>query len=229
VTNVEENLFVEETAPEPEPAPRVTRLRTRGRPRKKAAGAKKAAAPRERKPSSTSGRVSLRETGTGIAKALAFFAQNAGLQGASRALMLQSEAAGPAFDQAVKGTPLDRLFQPFAKVGGNAKDLGALIALPISTEAYLRNPNPMTQAGFQASLIGALPQIARARQTAAKEQARLEKDLAELAEMFGKDPGEHVSLNEVALWLMTGSTDGTTPTPPPEPEPPSAPAEEQEF
>lgn len=160
--------------------------------------------------------------GTGIAKGLAFLATNGGLPGASRALLLQSEAAGPAFDRAIKGTVVDRMLQPLAKVGGNTKDLAALAGLPITTEAYMRDPNPMTQAAFQAALVGSLPQIAAARKTAAKEQAKLESDLAELAEMFGKDPGERVTLSEVAMWLMTGSTDGTVmppPPPPAEPEP----------
>lgn len=183
--------------------------------RKEPSGPEKA--PKETRPAPSGPRESLKEIGTGIAKGLAFLASNAGLQGASRALILQSEAAGPAFDKAVKGSVVDRMLQPLARVGGNTKDLGALVALPVSTEAYLRDPSPMTQAAFQAALIASLPQIAKARKTAAKEQAKLEADLAELAEMFGKDPGEHVSLNEVAMWLMTGSTDGTVMPPPEEP------------
>lgn len=180
--------------------------------------------PKETRPAPAGKRESLREMGTTIAKGLAFLAGNAGMPGASRALMLQSEAAGPAFDKAVKGSIIDRALQPLARVGGNTKDLAALAGLPISTEAYLRSPTPMTQAAFQAALIASLPQIAAARKTAAKEQAKLEADLADLAEMFGKDPGERVSLNEVALWLMTGSTDGTVVDPSPQDVGPSAPA-----
>lgn len=172
---------------------------------------------KESKPTPAARRQSLSEMGTGIAKGLGVLASNAGFAGASRALLLQSEAAGPAFDRAVKGSVVDKMLQPLARVGGNTKDLGALIGLPISTEAYLRDPGPMTQAAFQAALVASLPQIAAARKTAAKEQAKLEADLADLAEMFGKDPGERVSLNEVAMWLMTGSTDGTVVPPPPSP------------
>lgn len=217
-TNVE-NLYDRDPTPNSEPEkPRRPHRRTRP--------TDPDAPPKEKKPS-PGPRQPLREIGTGIAKALAFVAGNAGMQGASRALMLQSEAAGPAFDKAVKGTVLDRMLQPLARVGGNTKDLGALVALPVTTEAFLRDPSPMTQAGFQAALIAALPQIAAARKSAAKEQAKLEADLQNLAEMFGKDPGEHVSLNEVAMWLMTGSTDGTTMPPPEQPQP--AAAEEPAF
>lgn len=209
-----ESLF---GTPEPEPEKPPRRLHRKKPPPADGTG-EQTPKSKETKPAQVGRRESLRQMGTGLAKALAFFTSNTGMQGASRALMLQSEAAGPAFDQAVKGTVIDRVLQPLAKVGGNTKDLAALVGLPISTEAYLRDPSPMTQAAFQAALVASLPQIAAARKTAAKEQAKLEADLRELAEMFGKDPGEHVSLNEVALWLMTGSTDGTVP-PPPAPHP----------
>ncbi len=200
-------LFEVPKPQEQEPQPKQRRLHRRKDP---ATGEPA----KERTPSTTARRSSLKEMGTGIAKGLGFFASNAGLNGASRALMLQSEAWGPAFDQAVRGTILDRWLQPLARVGGQSKDLAALAALPVTTEAYLRDPNPMTQAGFSAALIASLPQIAKARKTAAKEQAKLEADLADLAEMFGKDEGEKVTLNEVAMWLMTGSTDGTVVAPP---------------
>lgn len=214
-----EDLF----APKPkqaEPPPKQRRAHRRTRP---AGGEQESKPPKETKPAPAGRREPLRQMGTGIAKGLAFLASNAEMTGASRALMLQSEAWGPAFDQAVKGTVIDRILQPLAKTGGNTKDLAALVGLPIATEAYLRDPTPMTQGAFSAALIASLPQIAAARKTAAKEQAKLEADLAELAEMFGKDPGEHVSLNEVAMWLMTGSTDGTVAPPPPPPAPPAPP------
>lgn len=217
-----ESLFEQPADTDTKTRPRVTRLRSR-KPRDDAGDKPKEQ--KERKPAATGARVSLKSMGTTIAKGLAFLAENAGMHGASRALLLQSEAAGPAFDQAIRGSIFDTFLQPFAKIGGNAADLGALAALPMSTEAFIRNPNPMTQAGFQAALIGSLPQIAKARKTAAREQAKLEADLANLAEMFGKQPGENVSLNEVALWLMTGSIDGIQPVAEsqPEPEPPLEP------
>lgn len=195
-------LFEEAEAPEAEG--KRPRFRLLGGKKEESTKERK---PRERKPTEYAGRrSSLSELGTGIWKGLAWSAAQGGYVAAGRAFSLQADAAGPAFDRLVKGTFLDGILQPIARLGANGKDFAALGALPPSAEAYARNPNEVTASAFKAALIGALPQIAKAHKDTVKRYQRLEADLAGMAEMFGKAPGERVSLDEVAMWIVTGST-----------------------
>ena len=209
----------EEAKPEPKKAKRFWERTTKPR------AERAPTPPKEKAPSVVRGRVRLEEFGTGLWKGLAWGAAQGGYTAAARALTLQADAAGPAFDRMVKGTMLDRWIQPLARIGENGKDLAALAALPAAAEAYARNPtvtyengmvgaNPITTQAFRAALIGALPQIAKARKETVKRYQKLEADLASMAEVFGKPPGSSVSLDEVASWIIFGSTE-----PPAEPEP----------
>ena len=170
---------------------------------------------RERRPRTGAGkRVSVADLGTLLWKGLGSLATRTGNDAAGRMFTIQAVAAGPALDKAVKGTFVDRILQPLARMNENASEFGSLVAGPVTAQAFVNNPNPLTQALFVASLEASLPVIARSLKDVKKKQERLEADLSELGPVFGKPPGETVSLEEIATWIAFGGGDPPTAPPP---------------
>ena len=65
---------------------------------------------------------------------------------AAVAMAWQAEAAGPVLDKAVAGTFVDKaVVQKIAGKGGDAKDLGSLLVLPLALAAFERQPALMAQ------------------------------------------------------------------------------------
>jgi hypothetical protein len=56
------------------------------------------------------------------------------------ALQFEAPIAGEKLDQAIQGTPVDRVLQPFARAGNAAKDVGSVIALPFLVGLIERRP-----------------------------------------------------------------------------------------
>lgn len=151
-------------------------------------------------------RKNLSELGTQMWRGAAWVSARCEKMAASRMFGLLAPAAGPAVDRAVKGTFFDRLLQPLARAGDQGKDAMILIGAPLTAQAFLETPNVFTQAAFVGSLEASLPIIVKTAKDAKRRQEKMEQDLSDMAEVFGKQPGEKVTTREVALWVLTGST-----------------------
>lgn len=185
----------------------------RGRPPAEGGGTSKERAPQARK-----ARIRLDKFGTSLAAGGSWIAARTGHIPLSRVLTLESAALGPAFEDAVKGTRADKLVQPVARLMDGGSKFGALAGLPAATEMFCRNPNPMTQAAFVGALELALPLVIASMKDARKRQEKLEQDLSELAEAFGKQPGEKVTIDEVARWIFAPEVIDATSEERPQPE-----------
>lgn len=159
-------------------------------------------------------RKNLAELGTSMWRGAAWLTARADKMAASRMFGLLAPAAGPAVDRAVKGTIFDRLLQPIARAGDQGKDALILIGAPLTAQAFLETPNVFTQAAFVGSLEASLPIIVKTAKDAKRRQEKMEADLSDMADVFGKQPGEKVTTREVALWILNGSV--TEPVPEPE-------------
>ena len=118
---------------------------------KKAPAAKKAPAPKkESAPRPTPERKTPRKDGSAIMGgaweiAAELFVPNVS-RAAAVAMAWQAEAAGPVLDKAVAGTFVDKaVVQKIAGKGGDAKDLGSLLVLPLALAAFERQPALMAQ------------------------------------------------------------------------------------
>ena len=60
--------------------------------------------------------------------------------GVGMALQFEAPLAGDKLDQAIEGTPVDRVLQPFARAGAAGKELGAVLALPFLVGLIERRP-----------------------------------------------------------------------------------------
>ena len=76
-------------------------------------------------------RVSLESLASGAWGLLGQMAQSRGLVPTGRALVMQAPVAGMILEDTLRGTVIDRIAQPLARGGEAAKELGALIGVPV--------------------------------------------------------------------------------------------------
>lgn len=110
-----------------------------------------------------------------------------------RTMGFQAPLAGEQLDSLIEGTLVDKVLQPLAGKGENAKSVAAVFALPLVIGMLERNPgNPMFY-GVAYNLVAAniadlVPTLKRKRQ----DNRKLASALADLGEMFeiprGADP-----------------------------------------
>jgi hypothetical protein len=60
--------------------------------------------------------------------------------GVGMALQFEAPVAGDKLDQAIQGTVIDRVVQPFARAGAATKDIGSVVALPFLCGLIERRP-----------------------------------------------------------------------------------------
>jgi hypothetical protein len=147
----------------------------------KAAAAKKAAPRKEAAPRPTPERKTPRKDGSGICGgaweiAAELFVPSVS-PAAAVAMAWQAEAAGPVLDKAVAGTVVDKVVvQRIAGKGEDARDLGALLFLPLAMMAFERNPalaaNERIRKLFRRVVRANFEAIADARIKERKQEAR---------------------------------------------------------
>jgi hypothetical protein len=134
-------------------------------------------------------------------KGLAYVA-GAGNTPTSRCLNMQAPVAGIILDDMIKGTAIDRLAQPLARMGEGGKNVAALVGLPLLVAATERQPQLypytrplMAEAATEWVLIAG-PAMRKAKQRAeavAKELAEFEFDPESVAGMFDR-PAENPAI-----------------------------------
>lgn len=157
------------------------------------------------KPSRTPGRKSTASMFEGIWSGLGMILTNTGIDPAvGRVLQLESVAAGPAFDNVVNGTVLDRILQPMLGKKSEGQLLISLIGLPLLIGAVERNPAMGAQIEPVAkwALMSMLPTIVASMKDAKKQEAKLSADLAELREPLGVPDGEPVTLDHIFAFIF---------------------------
>jgi hypothetical protein len=119
----------DEVAPTPPPPSRFPALRRGGRPREKG----------------THKRVSIEGLAEGVWGLLGNFAMGQGLVPTGRALQLQAPVAGMILEDALKGTIVDRVAQPIARSTEAAKEVGALLGVPVLVTILTVKPQAAPQ------------------------------------------------------------------------------------
>ncbi|AGS73947.1 histone-like nucleoid-structuring protein Lsr2 [Streptomyces collinus] len=76
-------------------------------------------------------RVSLESLAAGAWTLLGQAAQSRGLVPTGRALVMQAPVAGMILEDTLRGTVVDKVMQPLARGGESAKELGALLGVPV--------------------------------------------------------------------------------------------------
>jgi hypothetical protein len=113
-----------------------------------------------------------------------FSSRNLGL---ARMLAFQSPVAGMIIDDSVKGTPVDKIVQPVARLTSGASDLGSLALLAVGAGYVDRHPEaymmlkPVMMEGMKTWVIVSGPKI--------REMRRREEAFAEEMRMFGSEFG----------------------------------------
>lgn len=189
-------------------------------------GAAKEKAPKVKKTTARGPRAKLDQFGTGAMELAAWLANRRGNYPLGRIFSLEAPAFGPALEDAAKGTVADRMLQPIARLGGRGTRLARLAALPGSAAAFMAQPSAMTQAIFVGALEAALPDIIESAELAARKQEKVERDLARFAYLFGKEPGESVTIEDVAGWIFSPGPIIDANSAPAGPEPGSGPVRE---
>jgi len=164
------------------------------------------------------GRQNLSTLGEYIFEGLSWVSAKTGRMAASRMYRIHSAAFGPALEKSAKGTFLDKILQPAARLANQSPETAALVMGPITAEAFLASPSPLTQGAFVAAVSGSVPAVIRAGKTKLREQAKLEADLSAFAQSFGKAEGERVTLEEYANFILFGNINGPQEDPPPNPD-----------
>jgi hypothetical protein len=87
------------------------------------------------------GRASTERLVSGVWTQLARLADNVGAVPTARVLRLQAPVAGVVLDAELRGTPVDGVLQPFAKLVNKGSKVGSLLALPILVQLVTVNPH----------------------------------------------------------------------------------------
>jgi hypothetical protein len=125
-------------------------------------------------------------------------AQAAARQGripTSRMLTLQAPVAGLLLDDALRGTLVDRILQPFARSGKRGEALFALFGPPLLVEAIIRRPDrqellvPLLAQALEQYADLAGPKLAAAKKRAERRAAELgSEDIQGLIAFLFQDP-----------------------------------------
>jgi hypothetical protein len=138
-----------------------------------------------------SSRTSFAAGGSLIWMGLSQVAASTGNTPVSRALQLQSGIAGEVLDNAVAGSKLDRLVQPFIGETDRFKDVGMLLAFPALVLACQHNPdNPMTASLLEMVVRQNLHQLAEGVRKAKLEDRKL-ADTVETLTGVGMELGDN--------------------------------------
>lgn len=115
-----------------------------------------------------------------------------------------SPVAGEIMDDAIAGTVVDRVVQPFVRGQGKYEDLGALVACWVSVAWASNNPENAepAYAMFSWSMQVLLPKMGKEMAARASEQRKAAEQLAEvmpeLQELFG--PGDPIRNLWAGMW-----------------------------
>lgn len=109
----------------------------------------------------------------------------AGFVPLARVLELQAPVAGALLDKEVRGTALDRVLQPFARMAEKADTLGAIVGLPLMVTAV--SVKPELYGVLQEPMLDALVSWMA---IAGPEMKRQQEKMERATEQLGYDPRE---------------------------------------
>lgn len=131
-----------------------------------------------------------------------------------RCMQYQADVVGDALERLTKDTGLDRMLQPIAANTDAAKELGAVIALPLMVAAYERLPpearpmlEPMMLAAARAHMIAMVPIMKRQQ----AEEKKWREAAADLGFVTGDDETDPAQLMLLALFGQTAQPEGGNP------------------
>lgn len=177
-----------DTGETPPSSPHRPRLQLLPGGRKKAGGAK---GPRVRK------RVSLENLGANAWEVLSSIAARGGLTPTARVLGMQAPVAGVVLEDALRGTLVDRVLQPVARMGGQAGAVVSLLAPPVLVSVLTMYPQRAEE--IIPMLRGSLRQWALVAGPAIKAREKRERKAAEDLEL----PEGQTIDGLVESWLET--------------------------
>ena len=101
-----------------------------------------------------------------------------------RVLALQAPMVGDVLDDAIKGTVVDKVLQPFVRQGDRAKLIGAVVLPPLLVGALERNPElaPTLMPVLRAAMVPMLVEMAKAAKKAKADEKKLFEALDEVAD-----------------------------------------------
>ena len=103
-----------------------------------------------------------------------------------RVLALQAPIVGDVLDDAIKGTILDKVLQPFVRQGERAKLVGAVVLPPVLVATLERNPQaaPTIMPILRAAMIPMLVEMAKASKKAKADEKKLLEAMDEIADQL---------------------------------------------
>lgn len=145
---------------------------------------------RDSPPKVTGRRVPTDDIWQGVWAAAGMSLQHSPWYPVGRILTYQSAAAGPIIDAAIRGTVLDRIVQPVARMGERGKAAGALIGPPLIVGLIGTHPEmaPALAPMLRAMLATMLEELAPIVAAKAKQEAKTAAILAEHFPEWGADP-----------------------------------------
>ena len=106
-----------------------------------------------------------------------------------RVLAMQAPFVGDAFDEAVRGTVVDRALQPLARANARAEGLGALIGVPLLVGMMEHAPEsrPLVEPLLRQFLGTMLLQLAKGAKAQRKRDEEAAAAMAEMEDVFDPD------------------------------------------
>ena len=137
------------------------------------------------KPRTDRKRVSTAKIISGVWGGMGALLRNPQLAPVARTLQVQAPVAGEIADDMIKGTPVDKLLQPLARVGEKGEEVFALVGPPAIAMAICAQPDlypmlePVMVEALKSWVVIAGPRIKKAQQKEAKLIAELGEDYGE--------------------------------------------------
>jgi hypothetical protein len=137
-----------------------------------------------------------------------------------RVLMFEAPIAGKRLDNAIEGTFLDRLIQPFVRVEEGAESVGAVVLFPLLVGIMERSPAtaPVVEPILREVIETVAIDLAADLKARRRKTTNAAKALADLSEAFELEPGEdpiEAILNGIFAMPETvpptGATNGSAP------------------
>jgi hypothetical protein len=106
-----------------------------------------------------------------------------------RVLTLQAPMVGDVLDEAIKGTAVDKIIQPFVRQGDRAKLIAAVVLPPLCVGLIERNPElaePLAPV-LRAVMMPMLVELAASLKKAKAQEQKMVEALADLGELFPQE------------------------------------------
>lgn len=114
---------------------------------------------------------------------------SSGMTPTARVIALQAPVAGAVLDREVRGTAVDKLAQPLARLTNKGSNIATLVALPLLVQVVTMRPELYPK--LKPAMVSAMIKWYR---VAGPELARKAKEMEKATEELGFDPAEMVDM-----------------------------------